>query len=110
MKDPLSEKTVLERFYEVREVVRAVCVQAGDSDYRIEIYKHYTNPQTPFTAGYFVKHQVPKPQPAIEGETLDSYQLDNSLPWVAERTAESALATALSFLRDRHPKKPAKSA
>jgi hypothetical protein len=79
-KDPLGEKLFLDKFYEVTEVIRTVHVQAGDSHYRIEINKHYTNPKTPFTASYFVKHQVPNPEAKIEGETLDSYLLDTSLP------------------------------
>jgi hypothetical protein len=102
-KDPLDERLFLDKFYEVTEVIRTVHVHAGDSHYRIEINKHYTNPKTPFTASYFVKHQVPNPE-------VDSYLLDTSLPWVAERTPEAALATALGFLGDRHPKIAAKSA
>jgi len=109
-KDPLGEKLFLDKFHEVTEVIRTVHVQAGDSHYRIEINKHYTNPKTPFTARYFVKHQVPNPEAKIEGETLDSYLLDTSLPWVAERNPEAALTTALGFLGGRYPRKAAKSA
>jgi len=104
-KDPLSEKSVRDKFYEVKELVRVVHVQADDTDYRLEIYRHYTNPQTPYVVSYFVEHRVPHPNMQAEGEELDAYFLDNSLPWVAERTCESALATALGFLADRHPKK-----
>jgi hypothetical protein len=109
-RDPLGEKIFLDKFYEVTEVVRTVHVQAGDSHYRIEVNKHRSNPQTPFTVRYFVKHQVPSPEAKIGAETLDTYLLDTSQPWVAERTPEAALATALSFLGDRHPKTAAKSA
>jgi hypothetical protein len=104
-KDPLGEKMFLDKFYEVTEVIRTVHVQAGDTHYRIEINKHFTNPKTPFTASYFVKHQVPNPEAKLEVETLDTYLIDGSLPWVSERTPEAALATALGFLSDRHPKK-----
>jgi len=109
-KDPLGEKIFLDKFYGVSEVVRTVHVQAGESHYRIEINKHHINPRTPFTARYFVKHQVPSPEVRIGAETMDTYLLDTSPPWVGERTPEAALATALSFLADRHPKKAAKSA
>ena len=103
-KDPLSEKVFLDKFQEVTEVIRTVHVQAGGAHYRIEINKHYTNPRTPFTATYFVKHQVPNPEAKLESESLGSYLHDVSLPWVNERTPEEALATALGFLGDRHPK------
>jgi len=53
---------------------------------------------------------VPNPEAKIEGETLDSYLLDTSLPWVAERNPEAALTTALGFLGGRYPRKAAKSA
>jgi hypothetical protein len=109
-KNPLSEKMFLDKFYAVTEVVRTVHVQAGDTSYRIEINKHYTNPKTPFTASYFVKHQVPSPEAKIGAETLDTYLLDTSPPWVAERTPEAALGAALGFLGDRHPKKAAGAA
>jgi len=105
MSDPLKAKLFLEKFYEVKELVRTVEVDADDVCYRIEVYKHYTNPKTPFVASYFVQHKVPHPASQVAGETLDSFLLDTSLPWVAERTAEEALATALSFLGDRHPKR-----
>lgn len=105
MSDPLKEKLFLEKFYEVKELVRTVEVEADDTCYRIEICKHYTNAKTPFVASYFVQHKVPHPASQIAGETLDSFLLDTSLPWVAEESADAALATALSFLGDRHPKK-----
>lgn len=110
MKDPLQQKIVLDKFYEVKEIVRTVHVQAGDEQYRLEIYKHYTNPKTPYVASLFVKREMPAPEADVEGETLGCYVLDVSFPWVAKDSAQEALVDALDFLENRHPKRPKKSA
>lgn len=110
MPDPLEKSIFLEKFSEVRELVRTVELSAGDTSYRLEIFKHVTNPKTPFVVDYFVKHQIPKPNAQLKGETLDVYLLDTSLPWVAERSPDAALATALGFIGDGHPKPTKKTA
>jgi hypothetical protein len=105
MKDPLAEKTLVDKFDEVRELIRTVYVRAGDRDYRLEIYRHYTNAQTPYVVGYFVRRSVPSLQSELKGGTADAFFLDNSLPWVSGTSPEQVLGKALAFLKDRQPNK-----
>ena len=102
MKDPLAEKTFVDKFVEVKELVRTVDVRAGNTDYRLEIYRHYTNEQTPYVVGYFVRRNVPNLESELKGGTADAFFLDNSLPWVSATSPGQALARALGFLQDRH--------
>jgi hypothetical protein len=104
MRDPLEHQFCLELFDEVRELVRTVEISVEEISYRIEIYKNHTNPETPFAVDFFLKRRLPTPNGKLKTDTLDSYFLDTSLPRVEERTPECALATALLFLSDRHPK------
>jgi hypothetical protein len=102
MKDPLAAKAVVGKFEEVKELVRTVYLRAGDTDYRLEIYRHYTNPQTPYVVSYFVGHKIPHPNPKFQGRTIDAFFVDSSLPWAHGTSPEQALARALDFLQDRH--------
>jgi hypothetical protein len=101
MGDPLAEKTFVDKFVEVKELVRTVDVRAGDADYRLEIYRNYSNAQTPYVVHCFVRRKVLRSEPEFKGQTIDALSLDGSL---LERGAspEQALARALGFLHDRH--------
>ncbi len=101
MGDPLAEKTFVDDFGEVKELVRTVDVRAGDTDYRLEVYRNYSNAQTPYVVHCFVRRKVLRPEPELKGQTIDALSLDGSL--LEQGTGpEQALARALRFLRDRH--------
>lgn len=104
MGDPLAAKTLIDKFEEVKELVRTIHVRAGDTDYRLEIYRHHSNSQTPYVVGCFVQRKVPDAESELKGRPTDAFFLDPSLPSSTGTSAEQALGRALSFLGDRHPK------
>ena len=110
MGDPLKEKIFLDKFHGVTELVRTVDVSLNDDEYRIEVYKHHTNEQTPYTACCFVKREVrlANPEPGLEERY--AYLLDGSFPWVSAKSGDAALGEALSFLEERNPKRQSKVA
>jgi hypothetical protein len=83
------------KFDSLHEVVQTVYVDAGDNHYRVEVCESHNNgPSAPrFVIRYFVKRD-------------NSFVVDDTeLPWADGRTQESALAEALGFIVDRHPRR-----
>src|ERR1700693_3753463 len=83
-----------EKFDSLHEVIQTVHVDAGDANYRIEVRKSHHNSATAprFVIRYFIK----RGNQFVEDDT--------GLPWADVRTPESALAEALGFISERHPR------
>jgi hypothetical protein len=83
------------KFDSLHEVVQTVYVDAGEHEYKVEVQKHHHNSATApmYVIRYFVKRG---------NQFVDD---DTALPWADGRTRESALASALSFISERHPRK-----
>jgi hypothetical protein len=89
-----------DRFNSLEEVVQTIYVDAGKSEYKIDVCKtkHSNDPDKDhFVAKYFVKQD-------------DRYVEDRSdLPWADGHTKDGALAEALGFIAERHPRQVRKS-
>lgn len=84
-----------EKFDSLHEVVQTVYVDVGNNHYRVEVHRsHHSSPAAPpFVIKYFIKR----------GNNF--VEDDTELPWADGRTQESALAEALGFIAERHPRK-----
>ena len=83
------------KFDSLHELVQTVYVDARESEYKIEVRKHHHTSATAPT--YVIRYFVRRGGQFVVDDT--------GLPWADGRTPESALASALSFISDRHPRK-----
>jgi hypothetical protein len=104
MSQQLAVIDIPENFYEVRELVRTVYLCIENKEYRIEISHPYTNPKTPYVAKSFIKSEIYNDKPGEPHIKLEAFLVDDRMPWVAERSPEEALNTAIRFLDERHRK------
>ena len=90
-----------DKFDSLEEVVQIVYVDAGDNKYKMEVCKkeHPSDPRADhFVINYFVKRN----KQYVEDDT--------GLPWADGHTREGALAEALGFIEERHPRRTRKAA
>jgi hypothetical protein len=90
-----------DKFDSLEEVVQTVYADASENQYRIEVCKT-RHPHDP-NADHFVIHYFVK----RNGQYVDD---DTHLPWADGHTKEGALAEALDFISERHPRKARRSA
>jgi hypothetical protein len=90
-----------DRFNSLEEVVQTVYADAGDNEYKIEVCKT-KHPHDP-NADHFVIHYSVK----RNCQYIDD---DTHLPWADGHTKEEALAEALDFISERHPRRLRRSA
>lgn len=84
-----------EKFDSLHEVVQTVYVDAGENEYKVEVRKHHHRSATAPT--YVIRYFIKRGTQFVADDT--------ALPWADGRTPESALASALSFISERHPRK-----
>jgi hypothetical protein len=73
---------------EVDELQRRIDLHAKDKKYRFEVLESHTNNNARYSVSVFE-------------EKNGSWKRIEDFPWSMERTEESALRSALSFLEDR---------
>jgi hypothetical protein len=83
------------KFDSLHEVVQTVYLDAGETEYKVEVRRHHHSSAT--APRYVIRYFVKRGNQFVDDDT--------ALPWADGRTPESALASALSFISDRHPRK-----
>jgi hypothetical protein len=84
-----------DRFDSLKEVVQVVYVDAGDNEYKIEVCKE-RHPNDPGADHFVINYFVKRNKLYIEDDT--------DLPWADGHTREGALAEALGFIEEKHPR------
>ncbi len=98
MADPLTETIFLNKFESIEELLRTVDVWIDGAEYRIEVYKNYSNKNTPFTAYRLKRKQV---KLNSGSEVAKAFVIDDLAPWVSNRSADGAFGEALGFLKNK---------
>jgi len=80
--------SVFKTFSEQYELRRVLEVVADDTTYRLEVLYSYSNPNGRWNV-------------RVYSQVSTDWKRETDFPWVSERNEESAIHTALSFLKDR---------